>query len=146
MAAAGCSGPPAKAGAGASAETAVHEAARFLARFDGAAYRVNVRYVDLIDGSVIAVRQGAGEAGEGWTPIDVSGRAEIGPETGFGDGAYRDVAIRIAEAVRDRQSVCEGGARLRLERETDGAISTMYRGNRRAWVVFAFCPETEGGQ
>ena len=127
-----------------------HENARFLVRGGDEAYRVNVRYVNMIGESVIAVRQGAGEAGQGeageeWPTLDLADMPRAPSSLPFGADAWRSFALGVAEGVRQHEGICPEGRPMQLLRESDGEVRTMYRGNREAWVVFAACPGTEQG-
>jgi hypothetical protein len=142
-------GQPAEAG---GAETTAvppkpvpHENARFLVRGGDEAYRVNVRYVGMIGESVIAVRQGAGEAGAEWPALELADMPRAPSSLPFGADAWRAVALGVAEGVRQQQGICPEERPMQLLRESDGEVRTMYRGNREAWVVFAACPGSQAG-
>ena len=121
------------------AEAAPHEDARFLVRRDGEVYRANVRYVDMIDKSVIAVRRGRGDAGEDWPVMEIEAGATAPGDVPFGAESWRPVALEICEAVLREAAVCPPGRELALIREKGGEVRTMYRDPRQAWVIFAAC-------
>ena len=121
-----------------------HEKARFLVRGDDDAYRVNVRYVGLIGESVIAIRQGAGDAGEQWVAIELDDMPRAPSSLPFGADAWRSFALGLAERVRLQQDICPEGQTMRLLRD-GGEVRTMYRKRREAWVVFAACPGASQG-
>jgi hypothetical protein len=137
---------PEPAGGG-SAEAVRHEDARFLVTYGGAAFRVNVRYVPLIDESVIAIRQGVGEAREqGWTEIALDPVARFSRVANYADESYEPVVLDIAQGVRERGGICEGGGDIEMAMDGQGQARTLYRSNRRAWIVFALCPEQIAGE
>ncbi|MGF1553008.1 MAG: hypothetical protein ACFBWO_10985 [Paracoccaceae bacterium] len=157
LALAGCASGPAptgrspaadEAGAAASVEAGEHEDARFLVDYAGMPFRVNVRYVALIDESVIAVRRGAGEAAaEGWPTISVEAGAPVpGRRVNYADERYEPVVLAIANAVQAEGGICENGASIEMARDDAGEVRTLHRSNRQVWVVFALCPEQIDGQ
>lgn len=108
-------------------------------------FRVNVRYITLISGMIIAVRQETGDAPRGWERMRLDqpapGAADL-ENLSFKGPAYEDAAVRIAADVARRVDVCAPGE-LTLERAADGEPKRMYRGEHQAWVVFAACtPES----
>ncbi|MEL6209363.1 MAG: hypothetical protein AAFR44_04140, partial [Pseudomonadota bacterium] len=72
-------------------EAMEHPEAKFLVDYGGASFRVNVRYVPLIDESVIAVREGRGEAAaEGWAKLRLEAAEDFSRVSNFADDRYRD--------------------------------------------------------
>jgi hypothetical protein len=148
---AGCAGagdgvaPKAEAavdGSGQRPKAMDHPDARFLVDYGSALFRVNVRYVPLIDESVIALREGAGEArDEGWQMLEVEPDAAFRPGTNFADPSYEEVAVDIARAVQGRGGICGEGQTMTVETGDAGEVRTLFRSNRRVWVVFALCPQ-----
>lgn len=122
-----------------------HADAKFRVSYGGEDYLVDVRYVELIDESVIAVRQaGRKAAGRDYRPLGVAPRvrAPVGP---FSNPAYRAVALDIAETVQWVDGICPSGDPMDMARDGEGDIRTLYRRNRGAWVVFARCVEKSAG-
>ena len=123
-------------------ESSPHDEAHFLVRRGGDLFRANVRFVEMLDESVIAIRRGPGESDETWTVIDVPTTGGSPPPTlPFSAAAWEPVALEIAEAVRDQDGICEEGERMQLIPASGGGPRTMFRHNRQAWIVFAACPE-----
>ncbi|MEM6944269.1 MAG: hypothetical protein AAF565_11020 [Pseudomonadota bacterium] len=119
-----------------------HPDARFLIDYGGAYYRVNVRYVEVIDESVIAVREGVGEAlVENWARVTLPPNPDFDPSTNFADEAYETYVVEMARAVQAVGGVCEQGQNVEMAKNREGDVRTTYRRNRRVWVVFALCPE-----
>ncbi|MEO0823611.1 MAG: hypothetical protein AAF074_24735 [Pseudomonadota bacterium] len=119
-----------------------HPEAQFLVSYGTAFFRVNVRYVPLIDESVIAVREGVGEAVEqGWRTLQVAPSPEFRPGVNFADSSYEDVVVEIAGEVQAAGGICAEGQSISMATNRDGEIRTLYRSNRQVWVVFALCPE-----
>jgi len=138
----GGSGDAGKTGAiSARGSAQTHPDARFLVDYAGAPYRVDVRFVDIISESVIVVRQGAGKDTAKREAMDVTpSLSPPGPGTPFGDRDYSAVALDIADSVIGRPPICVDGQSMKLARNDAAEARTLYRGTRRAWVVFAFCP------
>ena len=151
---AGCAGsgdgvaPGAEAavnGSGPRPKAMRHPDARFLVNYGPSLFRVNVRYVPLIDESVIALREGAGEAREeGWPTLSVEPGDDFRPGTNFADPSYEAVAVDIARAVQDAGGICEEGQPMTVSTGDAGEVRTLFRSNRRVWVVFALCPGQVG--
>lgn len=142
----GCGGPgPGGAPrAAAPAETGAmpHQDAAFLVDYGGTPILVDVRYVDVIRESVIAVRlpQGRSETA-GRAAMSVAPEAPLPQaEVAFSDDGWRAVAVDIADEIQGRPLVCVEGQTMRIAQNDDAEARTLYRANRRAWVVFAFCP------
>lgn len=124
-----------------------HPEAKFLVDYGGASFRVNVRYVPLIDESVIAVREGRGEAAaEGWAKLRLEAAEDFSRVSNFADDRYRDFIIDMAGAVQEEGGICTDGSTIRMSTDRDGEVRTIYRSNRQVWVVFALCPEQVVGQ
>ncbi|MEM7500318.1 MAG: hypothetical protein AAF371_20350 [Pseudomonadota bacterium] len=122
-----------------------HPDARFLVDYGGAYYRVNVRYVSLIDESVIAVREGAGKAvEENWRRVSLPANPGFDPATNFQDEEYEAYVIEMAKAVQAVGGICEQGQDVLMATNREGDVRTTYRRNRQVWVVFALCPEQVG--
>ena len=127
-------------------EAEEHADARFLAAYGGTFFRVNVRYVPMLDESVIAVREGMGEAqDEGWQIVTVRPSIDLEPGTNFADPVFETVAVAIAREVQGIDGICKGGQAMRVSTDGEGDVRTLYRSNRQVWVVFALCPEQVGG-
>ncbi|MEM1345607.1 MAG: hypothetical protein AAGI34_13650 [Pseudomonadota bacterium] len=122
------------------AEATRHPEARFLVDYGGAAFRVNVRYVALIDESVIAVRRGAKNT-QGWQRLAITPGVAIPEDTPFGDPIFARVAVDIADSVQKQPPICTDGQTMRLATDENDEARTLYRQARRVWVVFALCPE-----
>ncbi|MEM9784666.1 MAG: hypothetical protein AAF899_19620 [Pseudomonadota bacterium] len=142
LAACGFGGPPKPMAEGAEKMTAMpHPDAQYLVKYGGESFRVNVRYVPLIDESVIAVRQGIGEAhDENWPSLNVGARKDFSRVMNYADDAYRDHVVEIAGAVQAKGGICADGASIAMAKNRDGDVRTLYRRNRQVWVVFALCP------
>ncbi len=140
---AGCaafSPPP----SGGKPQAARHPDRAFAIDYAGTAYVVDIRFIDVLGESVIAVRRGSGEGER--TRLEVR-PSRTPPEAGrFSDEAYRRVAVDIADAIAGRPPICADGQTMRLARGEDKAARTLYRSQREAWVVFAFCPAAPGGR
>lgn len=123
-----------------------HPDARFLVDYGGQPFRVNVRYVPLIDESVIAIRKGVGEAAaEDWQRLVLPALESYSPELNFADDGYEDHIVLIGGAVQDAGGICPHGMNIAMQTGRDGQTRTLYRSNRQVWVVFALCPEPGGG-
>ncbi|MEM8759174.1 MAG: hypothetical protein AAGE83_02475 [Pseudomonadota bacterium] len=121
---------------------AEHPDARFLVDYGGDYYRVDVRYVTLIDESVIAVRKGPGEAiEEDWTRVTLPANPTFKPTTHFADEGYETYVIEMAKAVQAVGGICKEGQDVLMATNREGDVRTTYRRNRQVWVVFALCPE-----
>ena len=149
---AGCETPVGTTGEAEDAEAAAlpdaaapHEDARFLVRGAGDLYRVNVRYVDMIEESVIAVRQGPGDADDAWPTIDLAEAPRAPTGLPFDAEAWRPVTLAIADTVRRQRDLCPEGREMRLSRENDGDVRTTYREKHGAWVFFAACAAPQAG-
>lgn len=119
-----------------------HPDRRILVDYGGREFRVDIRYVDIIGESVIAVRAGRGDADPAeWRRMTVVPGTELPAEAPFADDAYRRVAIEIADALRREPPICVDGRNMRLATDPRDDARTLYRAARQAWVVFAFCPE-----
>ncbi|MEM6676791.1 MAG: hypothetical protein AAF675_02840 [Pseudomonadota bacterium] len=119
-----------------------HDAARFLVDYGGSQYRVNVRYVELIDESVIAVRQGSGEAlEEAWPRLTLTAAEGYSRVQNFADDQIETYIVDIAKGVQAHGGICEDGQALAMATNADGDVRTTFRRNRQVWVVFALCPE-----
>ena len=140
--AAACAGPSFD---GRRAEAAAHPEARFIVHYGDEVFRVNARYVDIIGESVIAVRRGPGEADlSDWRSMEVAPDVAVPDDAGFGDDAYRRVAVDIADAIQKRPPICSDGKTMRIATDENNEARTLYRHARQAWVVFALCPEGDG--
>ena len=137
-----CSAPD--RGGSARPEAQHHPEARFLVDYGGRSYRVDVRFVDIISESVIAVREGAGDGAERHRMAVEPSVTPPGGDVPFADDAYRAVAVDIADAIQGRPPICADGQRMRLALNDEAEARTLYRDNRRAWVVFGFCPPPGG--
>ncbi|MEL7172005.1 MAG: hypothetical protein AAFN05_03455 [Pseudomonadota bacterium] len=127
-------------------EAAEHPNARFLVDYGGNYYRVDVRYVTLIDESVIAVRQGPGKAvEEDWTRVTLPANPGFVASTNFADETYETYVIEMAKAVQAVGGICQEGQDVLMATNREGDVRTTYRRNRQVWVVFALCPEQVSG-
>ncbi len=140
---AGCAvfSPP---GSGGRPEAMRHPDKRFAVRYGADDFVVDVRFIDVINESVIAVRQGRGSEGDRREPLEVPPNRTVPAEVGFADEAYRAVAVDIADAITGKPPICPQGQTMRLARRDDETARTLFRPLRAAWVVFAFCPAPEG--
>ncbi|MEM6421804.1 MAG: hypothetical protein AAF698_04375 [Pseudomonadota bacterium] len=146
LAIAGCGGGPDHGAEKAKLQAVEHPDAEYLVQYGGSSFRVNVRYVPLIDESVIAVREGRGEAvDEEWPILNVSAPEKFNRVTNFADDRYRDFVIDIAGAVQEMGGICSDGSSIKMSTNSDGEVRTLYRSNRQVWVVFALCPEQVRG-
>ena len=144
LAAAACAAPAPGGGGGPEAQP--HAEKRFLVQYGERQYRVNVRYVDIISESVVAVREGRGDAAPpDWveTVVEPSLRPPEGEP--FASEAWRAVAVDIADSLSGRPPICDNGQTMRLARNDDKGARALYRSARQAWVVFAFCPPAGTG-
>jgi len=124
-----------------------HPDARFLVRYGEADYLVDVKYVELIDESVIAVREAeARDEAAGRIEMEVRPGVSVPAEAPFADTAYRRVAVEIADAVQHQPPICTDGQTMRIATDANNEARTLYREARQAWVVFALCPAGSAGQ
>lgn len=138
----GCSGEPDGPPPAPKADAAEHPDARFLVDYGGNPFRVIVRYVPLIEESVIAVQKGHGDGtSPEWRSLVVPANPSFDPGLNFADGAYETYAIEIARAVQAEGGICEQGQDIDMATDADGDVRTTFRRNRKVWVVFALCPE-----
>ncbi|MGF1501508.1 MAG: hypothetical protein ACFBSD_06800 [Paracoccaceae bacterium] len=122
-----------------------HPEKRFLVTYGDERFTVNVRYVEIIGETVIAVRQvGTVPVDARFEPMAVTPQSEPPEAANFADDAYRAVAVEVADAIVGRPPICVDGQTMRLARKDDEAARTLYRRQQRAWIVFAFCPTVEG--
>ncbi|MBY8975328.1 hypothetical protein KHP62_05900 [Rhodobacteraceae bacterium NNCM2] len=115
-----------------------HPDMRLYVHYGAMTYFVDVRYVDMIQESVIAVRETGGKL-DGREELTVP--ATIGIPTGepFSSSAFKPLAVSIADYVRESARVCVDGAKMALRLNSDGETRASYRSGRGAWVVFAAC-------
>ncbi|MEM7509094.1 MAG: hypothetical protein AAF415_20430 [Pseudomonadota bacterium] len=135
-------------GGGDSAETAVssvpeveaerHGDRRFLVRYGPAQYFVDVRYINLINESVIAVRNRGND--EGRDLITVPATVALPQDEPFASSAQEPVALAIANHIRNTAKICNSGKQMALRRNDEGEAKITYRSSRGAWVIFAACP------
>lgn len=116
-----------------------HPEKRLFVRYGASDYFVDIRYVDMIQESVIAVRKTGGKM-EGRETITVP--ATVGIPTGqpFSSSAFKPLVVSIAEEVSDTEEICADGRQMAMRKQGDGSIRTSFRSGRDAWVVFAACP------
>jgi len=139
-----CAGP--ERGPDARMEAQRHPDVELVVDYGDAPFRVDVRYVDIISESVIAVRQGDGNGNGPRDRMTVTPSiTPPGPGVPFADEAYRLVAVDIADQVLGRPPICVDGQRMRLARNQAAEARALYRDNRQTWVVFAFCPPVGEG-
>lgn len=135
---AACSAPP-QSGSAEAGEP--HPDTRFLVDYGGKTFRVNVRYVELLGESVIAVRKGQGDADPAdWRRMTVKADVSVPRRKPFGSDAYRRVAVDIADAVRKEPPICADDRTMRIATDEADSARTMFREKRDVWVVFALCP------
>ncbi|MEM6489887.1 MAG: hypothetical protein AAF677_16715 [Pseudomonadota bacterium] len=133
--------------AGKEPEAMAHPEARFLVHYGGASFRANVRYLDFLGQSVIAFRDGVGEADdEAWPEMDIQAPAGFSRVINFADDGFEPVILDMAETVRREAGVCPGAVAMEMKKRDTGEPRTMYRRARQAWVVFARCPAPGGVQ
>lgn len=118
-----------------------HPPHAFVALYGADRFRVNLQFVQTIGRTVIAVRQGARDrSADGWARRSLMPRLPV-PGTGpFGTPANQVIAVDIAKQTVAAGDWCPRG-RLSLSTGQDGAIRTIYRDLRQAWVIFAACRE-----
>ncbi|MGF1446601.1 MAG: hypothetical protein ACFBRM_10425 [Pikeienuella sp.] len=146
VALAGCSFFPVPPSGAGKPEAMRHPDKKFFVQYGATSYLVDVRYIDILGESVIAVRRSAGPSTEPRETLEVlPTRTPPAAETGFADEAYRSVAVDIADTISGRPPICIDGQTMRLARGEDQPARTLYRAQRAAWVVFAFCPPPAAG-
>ena len=117
-----------------------HPEARLWVDYGTDAYLANIRYIDFMGQSVVAVRQaGAGADLDDRRRVAITPSAEHEPAQNFADPVYETIAVDIAKAMRSIGGICEESGTLSMARNGEGAPKTSYRRDRRAWVVFARC-------
>ncbi|MEM0942866.1 MAG: hypothetical protein AAGI70_02865 [Pseudomonadota bacterium] len=120
-----------------------HASKRMVIRYATAEYFVDVRYVDIINESVIAVREAGGKL-EGREEMVVPVTVQPPPGEPFASSRFRPVAVAIASHIRETAKICDGGRQMALRLNRDGEARASYRTSRQAWVVFAACPAAGG--
>ena len=120
-------------------EAQPHDAAKFLVLYGAQSYLVDVRYIDLINESVIAVREAEGETLPRET-FQIPATIDLPSAEPFSSRAHRKVALAIADHIRETAKICDDGRLMALRQNLDGDTRVTYRRDRGAWVVFAACP------
>ncbi len=118
-----------------------HADAKFVVSYGDRTFLADVTYIDLLDKSVIAVREREESPAER-QPLKLRPRPRLPEGVPFSATAYGPVAVRIAERIAEVAQVCPGPP-MRIDLKTDGTPRQLYRAEKRAWVVFAACPPPE---
>lgn len=138
----GGDGPSAAATAAESLAGVAHRDAKYVASYGGARFLVDVTFVDMLDKSVIVVRED-GPTTSDREDVALSETVPVSGAMPWSAERQGGVAVSIAEQLAPRLTVCPGPS-MRLDTLTDGTPRHMYRGEKRAWVIFAACPAGEG--
>ncbi|MEM8792091.1 MAG: hypothetical protein AAGE80_10770 [Pseudomonadota bacterium] len=120
-------------------EAEVHDDQRLLVQYAANSYFVDIRYVDIINESVIAVRTGGGKT-DGRREVQVPATVGVPSGEPFASNAYEPLVISIAEHLRKTEKICSDGQQMALRINREGEAKVTYRRSRAAWVVFAACP------
>lgn len=123
-------------------EAARHADKRFLVSYGPKRYYVDVRYIGLINESVIAIRDDGNSADR--EDLSVPATATLPADEPFASSAQESVMVSIAEGVRSSAKICDNGRQMALRLNGDGEARVSYRSGRGAWVVFAACPKETG--
>ncbi|MEM7238020.1 MAG: hypothetical protein AAF501_09375 [Pseudomonadota bacterium] len=121
-----------------------HPAKRMYVRYGAANYFVDIRYVDIINESVIAVRDNGGKI-DGRERLTVP--ATVGIPTGepFSSSSFKSLVVSIAGHIRETAKICDSGRQMALRLNSEGETQATYRAQKNAWVVFAACPAASTG-
>lgn len=141
---AGCGGTEQGASLAPKVEAESHPAKRLYVRYGARDYFVDVRYVDIINESVIAVRNRGGKV-DGRERITVPATVGVPTSEPFSSSAYKSLAISIARHIRETAKICDSGRQMALRLNSDGEARVSYRAQKAAWVVFAACPAAATG-
>lgn len=121
-----------------------HPDKRLYVQYGAQKYFVDVRYVDLINESVIAVRDRGGKS-DGREAITVPATVGVPVGEPFASNSFKPLAISIAKHIRNMSKICDGGRQMALRINRDGETRVTYRSGRGAWVIFAACPAATTG-
>ncbi|MEM0924060.1 MAG: hypothetical protein AAGI13_13510 [Pseudomonadota bacterium] len=116
-----------------------HADAKFFVLYGPQGYLVDIRYIDIINESVIAIR----EAEDSTTPretMTIPATVDVPSAEPYSSSGHRAVAVAIADHIRETAKICDDGRQMALRQTRDGATRATYRNERGAWVVFAACP------
>ena len=120
-------------------EAQPHDEAKFFVLYGPQGYLVDIRYIDLINESVIAIREARGETKPRET-LTVPATVDVPSAEPFSSDGHRSVAVAIADHIRATAKICDDGRQMALRQNLDGDTRVTYRNERGAWVVFAACP------
>lgn len=120
-----------------------HGDKRFLVSYGPEQYYVDVRYINLINESVIAVRD-RGKL-EGRDLVTVPATVALPQDEPFASSAQQPVALAIANHIRNTAKICDSGREMALRLDDEGEAKVTYRSSRAAWVIFAACPGEAAG-
>ncbi|MEM9100610.1 MAG: hypothetical protein AAGC79_19055 [Pseudomonadota bacterium] len=121
------------------AEAERHPDLRLIVAYAASSYFVDIRYVDIINESVIAVRNGIGNPA-GRRDVTVPATVGIPQSEPFASSAYEALVVSIAEHLRKTEKICANGQEMALRINRDGEAKVTYRRSKGVWVVFAACP------
>ncbi|MEM7178386.1 MAG: hypothetical protein AAF503_11845 [Pseudomonadota bacterium] len=136
---AGCGEAPGPTSMAPAVAAERHPDKRLFVRYGADEFFVDIRYVDMIQESVIAVRESGGKMA-GRETITVP--ATVGIPTGqpFSSSAFEPLVVSIAQEVNATEAICADGRKMTMRTKSDGDVRASFRSGRDAWVVFAACP------
>ena len=120
-------------------EAQPHQDAKFFVLYGPQGYLVDIRYIDIINESVIAIREAEDEVTPRET-LTIPATIDVPSAEPYSSSGHRAVAVAIADHIRETAKICDDGRQMALRQTLEGDTRATYRNERGAWVVFAACP------